>query len=182
MDDSIIDDEHLSLDDRSLLPRKGFFVPESYREEHRRSEFEESVSGRSAVMLVDGDADGLGAVVLGRQVHDDLGYATASPNYLEDALERLAEFMDEGATVYVVDLCPDPDVSLDDLETVVKRASSVHWYDHHEWDEDVREAIEELGVEVAVGESDEVCSADVVLQEFEKAGTTSTKIHANSSP
>lgn len=170
MDDSIIDDEHLSLEDRSLLPSKGFFVPESYREERRRAEFEESVTGRSAVMLVDGDADGLAAVVLGREVHDDLGYATASPNYLEDALERLAEFVEEDATVYVVDLCPDPDISLEDLETVVESASSVRWYDHHQWDEDVRAEIEELGVGVVVGESDEVCSADVALQEFEKAG------------
>jgi len=170
MDDSIIDDEHLSLEERSLLPSKGFFVPESYREERRRTEFEESVSGRSAVMLVDGDADGLAAVVLGRQVHDDLGYATASPNYLEDALERLAEFVDEGATVYVVDLCPDPDVSLSDLETVVKKSEEVRWYDHHQWDGETREAIEGIGVEVVVGESDEVCSADVALQEFEKRG------------
>lgn len=172
MDDSLIDDENLSLEERSLLPNKGFFVPESYREEHRRAEFEESVSGHSAVMLVDGDADGLGAVVLGKQVHDDLGYATASPNYLDDALERLAEFVDEGATVYIVDLCPDPELPLDDLGTVVGRVSSVRWYDHHEWDEGVRAAIEELGVDVAVGESDEVCSADVALQEFEKAGHT----------
>jgi oligoribonuclease NrnB/cAMP/cGMP phosphodiesterase (DHH superfamily) len=170
MDDSIIEDEYLSLEERSLLPRKGFFVPESYREERRRTEFEESASGHSAVMLVDGDADGLAAVVLGRQVHDDLGYATASPNYLEDALERLAEFVDEGATVYVVDLCPDPDVSLGDLEAVVERSEEVRWYDHHQWDEDVRDAIEGMGVDVVVGESDEVCSADVALQEFEKRG------------
>jgi oligoribonuclease NrnB/cAMP/cGMP phosphodiesterase (DHH superfamily) len=170
MDDSIIDDEHLTLEERSLLPSKGFFVPESYREEHRRAEFEESVSGHSEVMLVDGDGDGLAAVVLGKQVHENLGYATASPNYLEDALERLAEFVEEDATVYVVDLCPDPEVSLDDLETVVERASSVHWYDHHQWDEDVREAIESLGVDVVVGESDEVCSADVTLEQFEKSG------------
>ena len=170
MDDSIIDDEHLSLEDRSVLPSKGFFIPESYREERRRAEFEESVSGHSAVMLVDGDADGLAAVVLGRQVHDELGYATGSPNYLQDALERLAEFVEEGAAVYVVDLCPDPEVSLEDLGTVVEKASSVRWYDHHEWDDDVRDAIEELGVEVVVGESDEVCSADVALEQFEKAG------------
>ena len=170
MDDSLIDDEHLSLEDRSLLPSKGFFIPESYREREREEEFEESVSGRSTVMLVDGDADGLGAVVLGRQVHDDLGYSTASPNYLEDALERLAEHVEEGATVYIVDLCPDPDVSLGDLETVVEKAETVRWYDHHQWDDDVREAIEGLGVEVVVGESDEVCSADVTLQQFEEMG------------
>lgn len=172
MEDSIIDDEHLSLEERSLLPSKGFFVPESYREERRRAEFEESVAGRSVVMLVDGDADGLAAVVLGRQVHDDLGYATASPNYLGDALERLAEFVDEGATVYVVDLCPDPDVPLDDLEEVAESASSVRWYDHHQWDDETRSAVEELGVEVVVGESDEVCSADVALKEFEEVGYT----------
>lgn len=170
MDEELYTDEHLSLEDRSLLPSEGFFVPEEHREQRRRAEFEESVAGHSTVMLADGDADGLAAVVLGERVFDDFGWTTASPNYLGDAFERLAEFIEDGATVYVVDLCPDADVPLADFETVVERAEAVRWYDHHEWDEEVRETVEALGVDVVVGESDEVCSADVALEQFEKDG------------
>ena len=170
MDESLYADDELTVEERSLLPSEGFFVPEEHREREREEEFEEDVTGHDTVMLVDGDADGLAAVVLGNRVFDDLGWTTGSPNHLGDAFGRLAEFVDEDATVYVVDLCPDADVPLDDFETVVDRASAVGWYDHHEWDPDVRETVEEMGVDVVVGESDEVCSADVVLQEFEKDG------------
>jgi len=170
MDETLYTDEHLTVEERSVLPSEGFFVPETYREERRRAEFEEDVAGHDTVMLVDGDADGLAAVALGERVFDDLGWTTGSPNYLEDAFEKLAEFLTEGATVYVVDLCPDADVSLGEFEEVVGRASGVYWYDHHEWDVDVRDEVESMGVDVVVGDSDEVCSADVALQEFESAG------------
>jgi oligoribonuclease NrnB/cAMP/cGMP phosphodiesterase (DHH superfamily) len=170
MDESLYTDESLSLEERSLLPSEGFFVPEKHRERQREQEFEQDVAGHSTVMLVDGDADGLAAVVLGRRIFDDLGWTTGSPNYLGEAFERLAEFVDDDTTVYVVDLCPDADVPLDDFGTVVERSDGVHWYDHHEWDPGVRDEVESMGVNVVVGGSDEVCSADVVLQEFEKDG------------
>ena len=170
MDKSLYADDELTAEDRSLLPGEGFFVPEEHRERRREEEFEEDVAGHDTVMLVDGDADGLAAVALGKHIFDDLGWTTGSPNHLADAFERLAEYVDEGATVYVVDLCPDADVPLDEFNTVVERSDEVHWYDHHEWDEEVREAVEGMGVDVVVGESDEVCSADVALQEFEKDG------------
>ncbi|MFW5984627.1 MAG: recombinase RecJ, partial [Halobacteria archaeon] len=170
MDESLYSDDELTVEERSLLPSEGFFVPEEHRERKREEDFEEDVAGHDTVMLVDGDADGLAAVVLGLRIFDDLGWTTASPNYLGDAFERLAEYVDEDATVYVVDLCPDADVPLDDFETVVDCSAGVHWYDHHRWDDDVRETVEAIGVDVVVGESDEVCSADVVLQEFEKDG------------
>jgi len=170
MDESLYSDDSLTLEERSLLPSEGFFVPEEHRERRRVEEFEDSVAGHSTVMLADGDADGLAAVALGKRVFEDFGWTTASPNYLGEAFERLAEFVEDDATVYVVDLCPDADVPLDDFETVVEATSSVHWYDHHEWDDEVRETVEALGVDVVVGESDEVCSADVALEQFEKDG------------
>ncbi|MGK2229984.1 MAG: oligoribonuclease NrnB/cAMP/cGMP phosphodiesterase (DHH superfamily) [Methanobacteriota archaeon] len=170
MEESLYADDELTVEERSLLPSGGFFVPEEHRERRREEEFEEDIVEKSTVMLVDGDADGLASVVLGREVFDDLGWTTGSPNHLGDAFERLAEHTDEGATVYVVDLCPDADVPLEGFETVVERASAVHWYDHHKWDDDVRETVEAMGVDVVVGESDEVCSADVTLEQFESHG------------
>jgi oligoribonuclease NrnB/cAMP/cGMP phosphodiesterase (DHH superfamily) len=92
----------------------------------------------------------------------------AGPYSLDDALERVAEYAPEGIDAYVCDLCPDEYEYVDDeLAALVERASSVSWYDHHQWDDDVMAAVRDAGVELVVGESDEVCSTDVTLDSLD---------------
>ncbi len=168
----MIDDEHLSLEERSVLPKKGFFVPDELRERERVERSRERLADVDVAMLVDGDADGLGSVVLAHEAfgEDDVGFVSTSPNDLEDSLELFAEHLEEGCLVFVVDLCPDDVESLEAMEDVVEEADEVSWYDHHRWEEDVRSHVEDLGVDLVVGDSDEVCSADVTLQELEDKG------------
>lgn len=173
MEDELVEDEHLTLEQRSVLPNAGFFVLDSLRESRTEQEVAERIDGCDRAMLVDGDADGLGAVVVARRAFpdDEVAYVPTSPNGLHDDLAIFAEHVPEDVPAYVVDL------ALDDVEAVeaaldglVERAASVHWYDHHQWDDAVIAALEERGIEVAVGDSDEVCSADVTLQELEAQG------------
>jgi oligoribonuclease NrnB/cAMP/cGMP phosphodiesterase (DHH superfamily) len=92
----------------------------------------------------------------------------AGPYSLDDALERVAKHAPEGIDAYVCDLCPDEYEYVDDeLAALVERASSVSWYDHHQWDDDVMAAVRDAGVELVVGESDEVCSTDVTLDSLD---------------
>ncbi|MFP4631954.1 MAG: DHH family phosphoesterase [Halobacteriales archaeon] len=170
MEDRLVDDDHLSAEQRSLLPKAGFFVPDSVRREERRREYEDRVSGRDVVALVDGDADGLGAAVLLRHAHDDVGYVGTSPNRLEDSLALVEEHLEDGADVYVVDLCPDDVDDLAALDGIAERAETVTWLDHHRWPEEVAEHVEAHGVELVVGESDEECSADVTLRVLQERG------------
>ncbi|MFB6157974.1 MAG: DHH family phosphoesterase [Haloferacaceae archaeon] len=92
----------------------------------------------------------------------------AGPYSLGRALERVAEYADPGADVYVCDLCPDEfgDVA-EGLPPVVERAGSVRWFDHHQWDDAVADHVREAGVDLVVGASDEECSADVALRELD---------------
>lgn len=166
MDEGLVEDDYLSLREKSLLPGAKFFVLDSVLREAEASEYAERLSGCSHVMLADGDADGLAAVVLAKHIYDDFGYVHSSPNDLVEALDEFAEHVEEGATAFVVDLCLD---SLDDASTAIEllaEKAEVYWYDHHQWDPDTVEALEALGIDVVVGESDEVCSADVAFQEF----------------
>jgi len=201
MDDDLIDTDDLSISRKSRLPGTGFFYPDSLDEEYADRRAREAIEGAEAVVVADGDADGLGCVALLREVYDaaldvapfeaslaartdptlvddedeedeeredsPVGLVTASPHSLDEALERVAEYADPGADVYVCDLCPDDESVVDVVTEVVDRAETVRWFDHHQWDDDVAAAVREAGVDLVVGESDEECTTDVALRSLD---------------
>jgi len=70
MDDTLIDDDALSLSRKSRLPGAGFFYPDSLDEEYADRRAREAIEGSEVVVVADGDADGLGCVALLREVYD----------------------------------------------------------------------------------------------------------------
>ena len=200
MDDDLIDADGLSLSRKSRLPGAGFFYPDSLDEEYADRRAREAIEGAEAVVVADGDADGLGCVALLRELYDaaldvapfeeslaarvdptlddgadedddradsPVGIVTASPHSLPDALERVAEYADPGVDVYVCDLCPDDDGTVEVVADVVDRADAVRWFDHHQWDDAVADAVREAGVDLVVGASDAECTADVALRSLD---------------
>ncbi|QLK27525.1 phosphohydrolase [Natrinema zhouii] len=92
----------------------------------------------------------------------------ASPHNVEDALARVAEFGDEGIDCFVCDLAPDRyEYVEEELAAALETADRVAWYDHHQWGDDVAQAVRDAGVDLVVGDSDEECSADVVYRSLE---------------
>jgi oligoribonuclease NrnB/cAMP/cGMP phosphodiesterase (DHH superfamily) len=227
MDDSLIDANGLSLSRKSRLPGTGFFYPDSLDEEYADERTREAVEGSEAVVVADGDADGLGCAALVRELYDaaldvapfetelaarvrdgpttgagsdgttdaetieDVGddadeneeatddededdvdspvaLVATGPHSLGEALGRVAEHLDPGATVYVCDLCPDDlDTVAPALAALAERADAIRWFDHHQWDDDVAEGVRAAGVDLVVGDSDEECSTDVALRSFD---------------
>lgn len=91
-----------------------------------------------------------------------------SPHDLEDSLQQVADHGVDGIDLYVCDLCPDRyEYVEDELEAAIETASSVEWYDHHQWDDDVAQSVRDAGVSLVVGDSDEECTADVVYRSLE---------------
>ncbi len=92
----------------------------------------------------------------------------ASPHDVEDALARVAEHADDGIDLYVCDLAPDRYEYVEaELDAALETAERVAWYDHHQWDDEVAEAVREAGADLVVGDSEEECSADVVFRSLE---------------
>ncbi|WP_135820562.1 DHH family phosphoesterase [Halostella litorea] len=71
MDDSLIDDDDLSLGRKSVIPGEGFFVPDSLEESHEEEAAAEALDGASVAVVADPDADGLACVALLRELYGD---------------------------------------------------------------------------------------------------------------
>ena len=168
MDDRLIEDERLSLERKSVLPGEGFFYPDSLQREQAKAEAVEAMTAADVVVVADPDADGLACTALVREARGEGALVPASPHNLDEALAWVAE--DAADTeVYVCDLCPDSESDLEALAAAVETAASLTWYDHHQWDEDLAEQVRAAGVELVVGDSEEVCTADVALAELDGA-------------
>lgn len=93
---------------------------------------------------------------------------SASPHNLEDEMARVAEFAADGVEVYICDLCPDRyEYVEEELNELLEHASSVRWFDHHQWRDEVAAKVREAGVDLVVGDSDEECTTDVALRSLD---------------
>jgi oligoribonuclease NrnB/cAMP/cGMP phosphodiesterase (DHH superfamily) len=166
MDDRLIDDDRLTLERMSVLPGEGFFYPDSLQEQQAEREAVEALTEADIAVVADPDADGLACVALVREARGEAALVPASPHRLGDALAWVGEHAAD-TEVYLCDLCPDSESDLASLAAATDRAASVAWYDHHQWDTDLASQVREAGVDLVVGESDEVCTADVALAELD---------------
>jgi len=168
MDDALLDDDALPPERRSLLPGKGFFVPDSIDRARSETEAEAALSGAEVVVVADPDADGLACVALIREALGEATLLSAGPYDLARGLARVAEYGEDDATVFVCDLSPDSVASVaEPLAAVCERADAVRWFDHHQWADDVAEAVRDAGVDLVVGDSDTACSADVTFRSMD---------------
>ncbi len=168
MQDWVIDDENLSLERKSLLPGRGFFVPDDIERERRDREIEDRATGADVLVVADPDADGLACVAIIREVVGEAALVPTGPHELAKGLERAAEYGEPGSEVYVCDLAPDDPAEIDAaLSDLVAHAETVTWYDHHQWTDDAMAAIEAAGVDLVVGDSESECTADVAVRSLE---------------
>lgn len=166
MNDQLVDDELISLQRRSLLPGKGFFIPDSFDEAEAEKEAKEAIEGENRLVIADPDADGLGCVALIRVAFGAASLLPAGPHELSEALEYVAEYGENGLNLFVCDLCPDSEDDLEALSAVSERADSIQWFDHHQWDDGL-ETLVSQHAELVVGDSNSVCTTDVALETIE---------------
>jgi len=183
MDETLYED--LPLARRSILPGAGFFRTDEGPDPTH------DLSSAEAVVIADGDADGLGCAALLREAYGDplpetLEYEAfeppaggvvlvpAAPHSLSAALAAVAARAPPTADVFVCDLCPDDSSDLAALPALVGESDAVdadperapvdrrvRWFDHHQWEPELAEQVRAAGVDLVVGASDEECSTDV---------------------
>ncbi|WP_435092714.1 DHH family phosphoesterase [Halorubrum sp. N11] len=100
MDEELIDEGDIPRSRYTRLPGKGFFYPDSLDDERAERRAKETIEGSEAVVIADGDADGLACAAMIREAYD----AALDPADFEAAIaarlgdgERNDEEPDEGA-------------------------------------------------------------------------------------
>ncbi|PSP85889.1 recombinase RecJ [Halobacteriales archaeon QS_1_68_17] len=169
MDDWLIDDDRLPLGRKSVIPGEGFFLPDDIEREREETEAATALADAGTVVVADPDADGLACTALIREARGEGVLLPAGPREIRTALERVAEYAPPDIAVYVCDLCPDAESDVASLGAVAELASSVHWFDHHQWDDHLRTRVESAIDRLIVGDSEEECSADVALRSLDAA-------------
>jgi len=93
MDDELIDEGNVPRSRYTRLPGKGFFYPDSLDEERAERRAREAIEGSEAVVIADGDADGLACAAMVREAYD----AALDPDSFEAAIAaRLGDEAEEG--------------------------------------------------------------------------------------
>jgi len=164
MDDRVIDDADLPLERKSLLPGRGFFVPDERHRERRAERVREAADGADTLVVTDPDADGLACAAIVAEARGGAALLPVSPHDIEEGLEAAAEHAARGARVFVCDLCPDAPEAVEGV--LADLEGEVSWFDHHEWDDRTVDAVREAGVDLIVGDDTE-CTADVAVREIE---------------
>ena len=153
--------EELSMLRKSLIPGEGFFRVD--RDEPTVDE--DRLDDVEVVVVADPDADGLTAAAIIEELHGEITLVPTEPHRFERTLKHLAPEIEPEMTVYILDLSPDSLEEIESaLETLVEKAKSVSWFDHHQWEPSLEESVRDAGVILDIGSSDEVCTADVTLE------------------
>lgn len=167
MNSDLIDDDSLSLSRKSLLPGRGFFEPDDLEDEHRADRIAEALSDAEQVLLADPDADGLACAAMLQEVRGPLSLVPTGPHDFAETISIVAEDLHGGIDLFICDLAPNEVAVVDEpLETLAEKAVEVTWFDHHQWPTAVVETVRAHGVDLTIGESEEVCTADVVAERY----------------
>ena len=94
MDDDLIDETGIPLSRYTKLPGKGFFYPDSHDDERAERRARETIADSEAVVIADGDADGLACAAMIREAHD----ATLDVEPFETVIAERAADADDGET------------------------------------------------------------------------------------
>jgi len=70
MDDELIDEADIPRSRYTRLPGKGFFYPDSLDDERAETRAKEVIEGSEAIVIADGDADGLACAAMVREAYD----------------------------------------------------------------------------------------------------------------
>ena len=95
MDETLIDESDIPRSRYTRLPGKGFFYPDSLDDERAETRAAETIEGSEAVVIADGDADGLACAAMIRETYDAALDVDDFEAAIEERLDREADEDDE---------------------------------------------------------------------------------------
>ena len=175
MNDNLLTRDELGFEEWSVTPDPETLVPDSIARERERNLFRSNLAtDPDAVIVSHTDADGLTSVALLSRLAEDsdhcfqtVGYQNAYrfEHVLDDLQDPPDEFTKRGTALLVADFVPDSADCVDQLSQLIDAGMFVRWFDHHQWGDDLRTAIEDIGVDLTV-DTDE-CAASLIFREVE---------------
>lgn len=140
MEDTLFQSNVLSAEERIRLPNETFFIPNSFKESSDTQQVWQKVTGAKSVVVADNDLDGLSSAAAHFVAEPESVYVSSGPHggrvSLPTAFEAIAQNAADDVTVTIADIGVDSFDDVRGLETLTENASTVRWFDHHQWHND----------------------------------------------
>lgn len=172
MDDKLLNRDEVGFDEWTVTPEPSDLVPDSIARQRDRESFREQLAGGlDTVVVSHTDADGLTSAALLSAIAptDETAIQTVgyqAPYRFEHVLEDLIHgpdgFDPSGTRLLVADFVPNDTGQVESLGVLTDRGCHIEWYDHHQWSDDLRTAVENAGVDLFVN-TDE-CAASLIYR------------------
>lgn len=171
VNDDLIERGAVGTEEWSRVPSERDLIPLGKRRERKGENFVDQIDhSTEVVVLTHGDADGLTSAALIRFLARQAVVQPVSYNgayRFKDALSDLISTKRHNIRLVILDFNPDDEATteVEQIETLANdRGFEIEWYDHHQWDDEIRAQFEEAGATVHV-DTDE-CTASLLLFEM----------------
>lgn len=172
-----------NMDDPSLVsqlkyPGEWWNTPVGEEIRETEEKMREELDGADIISISDTDTDGLACFSILMNAFPDKKVARLPTVASADAMINPVDVMDivlssgpSGAPIYMSDLRPDEEYADKLLNRLEQHMGPVMIFDHHEWDEDIREKFEDVSsLFIESGESEDgegVCAANILFDHVE---------------
>jgi oligoribonuclease NrnB/cAMP/cGMP phosphodiesterase (DHH superfamily) len=171
MNTEFINTDNLPVETSRRLPDEDWFTPEHIQKEQELQHIRSTAPEHKHLIVSDTDPDGLGCVALAKEAKDDVGFIPGGPHGpvldLETTFDELAEHTDIHTTVFVCDISPNEDTwkdLKDSLTALAENSAAVIWCDHHNYTDDMLSYLNDVTIEMRIGESESKCATDMLYE------------------
>ena len=171
-------DEDTPLEERYLYPGDWWGGNDSgLSEQEQHYLLLHQLADSSVVAITDNDADGLGTMAVIERAHGPSNVTHIESGHSNGVMKpaKAMNFVLEQKEssngewpvqdVYITDLCLDTE-DFDEYERLIDSLSehhTVHVYDHHQWEQDTLDRLQEVADDVDVRQEEEVCATDITV-------------------
>lgn len=174
----LIDIDDSDIERKSRLPHKHFFLSNNKERRDTVEDVKSRIKESGCVVLTDPDADGLAGVAAVKQKHENVTRIDCGPHSqafgTKTGLEIVNSHAPDDVPIFVIDICPDSIESVVPLRSL-SDTHEVFWWDHHDWPDEVRRAVEGQTTELVIDDNQgekQRCGASIAIDRLENDGVT----------
>lgn len=168
IDNKLLSKDQLDPEEYAVTPDPDHLVPDSIERERRSEAFRAKLRGDpDAIIITHTDADGLSSAALLADYAGDVAIEAIDYHgayQFDDVLGDILDLRVVDTPIYISDFALDGEGAVFDIQLLGQRDCPITWFDHHQWDDELVDRLEDVGVDVII--DDEECATSLIAREL----------------